>query len=384
MRSRGLFWRSPSPFKFQSRSHPIRRIDYSLVGASIALSLIGIVAIYSATVDLEMALSSALYSKQALWLVISLVAATVITTIDYRLVERFAIPIYIGCLIALLAVDFVGHSAGGSKRWLMIGPLTVQPSEMMKIGLIIIIARFIDTGSKDRPLTMIDTVAPLILTLIPFLIVARQPDLGTAAIYFVILTGMALIHGVDRTALKYFLALACAIAPVGWFFLKGYQRERILALFNPESDPIGDGYQIIQSKIAVGSGGLFGKGFLEGTQSALNFLPEKHTDFIFAVIAEEAGFVGAAVVFYLFLTLVLRLVDMSNNSSDPFGAMVIMGYAILLSFHFLYNVAMTLGLAPVVGVPLPFISYGGSSMLTNFMALGLVGSISSRRFRGSF
>jgi len=221
---------------------------------------------------------------------------------------------------------------------------------------------------------------PAFFAAIPFLIVARQPDLGTALIYIILFASITLFAGIKKRIIIQTAALMAILAPLFWLFLKPYQKKRILTLLDPESDPMGQGYQIIQSKIAIGSGGLWGKGLFEGTQSKLNFLPAKHTDFIFSVVAEEVGFVGSIILIVIFFFFIMRVMETAIHSKDKFGALIAVGVGSMITFNLLYNIGMTLGLLPIVGLTAPFISYGGSSLLTNFIGIGLVLNVSYRRF----
>ncbi|MDH5478785.1 MAG: rod shape-determining protein RodA, partial [Nitrospinota bacterium] len=279
------------------------------------------------------------------------------------------------------AMLVIGKIGGGSRRWLELVGYNIQPSEIMKIILIIILARVFGDILKKDDLGARDLIKPGVVTLVPFLLVASQPDLGTAMILVFIFVCMAFFNGLNSTFLiRTAVALAMA-APSFWFLLKPYQQKRILTLLNPEADPMGHGYHIIQSKIAIGSGGLWGKGIFMGTQSKLNFLPAKHTDFIFSVFAEEIGFFGAAALIALFFVLILRMMEVMGLSKDKFGSLLVMGVVSMISFNFLFNIGMTMGLFPVVGIPLPFISYGGSALVTNFIGVGLILNVSMGRFK---
>ncbi len=358
----------------------IKSFDFALLGITIALCSVGVGAIYSATLQSESVYLHELYARQSAWVFFSLVVMAVVIRVDYRVIERFAYLLFFLGIISLVMVEISGKTVGGSQRWLSMGGFNLQPSELVKVIVIIACARILDDMDKDGGLTLIDLLKPAILISIPFMIVATQPDLGTAIIYFIILAGIAFINGVHRNTLVGMASALAFLAPVAWYLLKPYQKTRILTLLNPEADPMGRGYHIIQSKIAVGSGGLWGKGIFNGTQSKLNFLPEKHTDFIFSVVAEEVGFFGSMLLIALFFFLVMRIIDTAIHSKDKFGSLIAGGVATMFSFNIIYNIGMTLGLFPIVGVPLPFISYGGSSLLTNFVAIGLVLNISMRRF----
>ncbi|MGK7345989.1 MAG: rod shape-determining protein RodA [Candidatus Nitrospinota bacterium M3_3B_026] len=358
-----------------------RDFDFALLGVTVLLLAAGVAAVYSANLQSDSAFLKNLYARQLYWIAFCLIAVVPVLLLDYHSIERMAYPLYFTGLGLLIMVEIIGREGGGAQRWLSFGGFNVQPSEIMKILVIILLARILDERDDTSDMGLKDLVKPALVAAVPFVMVAKQPDLGTATVYLAIFAGMALMTGVERRALGYITASAALILPVSWLMLKPYQKNRILTLLNPEADPMGQGYHIIQSKIAVGSGGLWGKGIFEGTQSKLNFLPEKHTDFIFSVVAEEVGLIGSLILIALFYFLILRILDVSINARDKFGSLAAVGVGVMMSFNFLYNIGMTLGLFPIVGIPLPFISYGGSSLLTNLVGVGLVLNVSLRRFR---
>lgn len=358
-----------------------RNIDFTLVAMTMLLCAIGVIAIYSANLHNDSPHLHDLYLRQIYWIGISFAAMLMTMIIDYRVIERMAYPLYAIGLISLILVETTGHIGGGSQRWLSFGGFNLQPSELMKIVMIILIARVMDDVEKDGDLGFRELALPLVFVAIPFLLVARQPDLGTALIYVILFVSIALFTGIARNVIIKISITLAVMAPIFWVLLKPYQKKRILTLLNPEADPMGQGYHIIQSKIAIGSGGFFGKGAFAGTQSKLNFLPAKHTDFIFSVVAEEVGFIGSIILIALFFIFVMRLLETALHSKDKFGSLVALGVCAMITFNMLYNVGMTMGLFPIVGIPLPFISYGGSALLTNFIAIGLVLNVSLRRFR---
>ena len=291
---------------------------------------------------------------------------------------QLAYPIYAVALILVLAVMLRGTQALGAQRWLVLGPLSLQPSEIMKFALILVLARYF----HDLPGRLIShplaVLAPLVMVAAPMVLILKQPDLGTALLLG--MTGLMLIV-LSGTALQY-LATGAAIlgvaAPLSWTLLHGYQKQRLLVFWDPGIDPLGKGYQIYQSKIALGSGGYAGKGFLQGTQTQLDFVPEKHTDFIFALWAEETGFFGSMVLILLFLALVWCLILLALQAKTVFARLLIAGVATSLFLHVFVNIAMVVGLAPVVGVPLPLISYGGTSLFSLLIGLGLSLGIAGR------
>jgi rod shape determining protein RodA len=291
---------------------------------------------------------------------------------------RLAYPIYLVALVLVATVLVRGTQALGAQRWLVLGPVSVQPSEMMKFALILVLARYfhrLSARSISRPLAVL---VPLVLVVLPVVLILRQPDLGTAVLLG--LTGLSLIF-LAGAPLQYFLlggGAVAAVAPVFWALLHGYQKERLLVFWDPAIDPLGRGYQIFQSKIALGSGGLVGKGFLQGTQTQLDFVPEKHTDFVFALWAEETGFVGSAMLIGLFLALVWCLIVLALRSRSIFSRLLISGVAMSLFLHVFVNISMVVGLAPVVGVPLPLISYGGTSLFSLLIGLGIALGVSGQ------
>jgi rod shape determining protein RodA len=298
---------------------------------------------------------------------------------------------YIFALVLLILVEVFGEVRGGAKRWLDLGILEIQPSEVMKIALIMVLAAYYDWLDRDKVSKVLWLIPPLLLTAIPMMLVLRQPDLGTALL---IGLGAAVILFVAGVSLWYF---SSAILIVGGLIfaviytkgtqfqiLKDYQYERISTFLDPSSDPLGTGYHITQSKIALGSGGLSGRGFMQGTQSRLNFLPEKHTDFIFTTLAEEFGFVGGMTLLILYLLIIVFCVTSAMRNRNRFGAIVTLGVAATFFFYFAVNMSMVMGMAPVVGVPLPLVSYGGSAMLVLLGAFGLVQSAHIHRPRKGF
>ncbi|MBI5815046.1 MAG: rod shape-determining protein RodA [Nitrospinae bacterium] len=357
-----------------------RNFDFTTLALTMTLCAIGFMAIYSANMQSDSANLQGMYIRQAAWTLSAMVIIGAMMFVDYRTMERLAYPLYWIGVLSLLAVTFFGKTVSGAQRWLSLGGLNVQPSEFMKIAVILLVVRIIDDMERETDLTLWDLLRPAAYVVVPFLLVAKQPDLGTAMIYFIILAGIAFFAGINKgTLLRMGVAIALFL-PTSWMFLKPYQKNRLLTLLNPEEDPMGKGYHTIQSKIAIGSGGLWGKGLFQGTQSKLNFLPEKHTDFIFSVISEEVGFIGSLVILFIFFLLIMRIVDVAMTSRDKGGALLAAGVGTMISFNFLYNIGMTLGIVPIVGVPLPFISYGGSALLTNAIGVGIALNVSFRRF----
>ena len=358
----------------------IHHFDWEILLLVFALGGIGLASVYSAvTADPPPAPYRGLFAKQILWCAIGLPVMAAAVVFPYRHLDRLAYPVYLGCLLLLIAVILFGKFAGGSRRWLVLGPLHLQPSELFKVAVVVVLARYYSRLPAGRALGFRDLLRPIALTAAPCGLIALQPDLGTACLIALVAATLTLFAGVAwRTLLAGAGALA-GLLPVGWSLLKEYQRQRILTFLNPDQDPLGAGYHVIQSKIAIGSGLLTGKGYLQGTQNALSFLPEEHTDFIFSVLAEEWGALGSLAMLALFLLLILWGGSVAYRSRDPFGVFLAVGLTALIGWQVVINVGMTMGLLPVVGVPLPLISYGGSSTVAVAICIGLLLNVSMRR-----
>ena len=347
--------------------------------AILLLSVVGVVIINSANHGRPEPFFRDLYIKQIYWILCGLVAVFLALIIDYRKLNRYAYAIYGITVLALVYVLVNGAVVSGAKRWIYIGPMTIQVSEFAKIALILALAKFFESGKAQGQYTLKDLWIPATLTGIIGLLIAVQPDLGTAIIIFLIFLVFVIVIEIDGAVLARIFGVGVLIAPLFWFLLKDYQKRRVLTLFNPELDPLGAGYHLIQSKIAIGSGGFSGKGLFMGTQSRLNFLPENHTDFIFSVFAEETGFIGVLILLGLYLFIILKGLNIAFRATDRFGLFLALGTISSISFYALINIGMTIGFFPITGLPLPLLSYGGSSLITNFFALGLLLNIEMRR-----
>jgi len=359
----------------------IQNFDWPLLCITLALSFLGLVSLHSAVG--AGALSSPqriLYLKQWIWYGAGWLAMTACFLIDYKRIERWGVPIYAFINLLLVAVLFFGRYVGGSRRWLGLGPISIQPSEMAKIAVIIILARYYARVVRSEGLTVRELILPFVFTAVPFALIVKQPDLGTAMMVFLIAATMTLYIKIERKTLICLALIAVLVGGMGWFYLKDYQKQRIMTFVNPGRDPLGAGYHIIQSKIAIGSGMLTGKGVLRGTQNTLSFLPEQHTDFIFSVFAEEWGFMGGILTHLLFLMLIIRGLNIAYNCKNVFGIVLSVGVTAVIFWQAFINLGMVMGLMPVVGVPLPLISYGGSSVLTIMICIGLLMNVSMRRF----
>jgi rod shape determining protein RodA len=357
----------------------ITHYDWLLLLQVTLVAVIGIVNLYSATAAWSEA-ATPVYLKQLSWFGLGLLVVVALSLFDYRHLEYLGIPAYGVTLLLLAAVLVVGRTSMGATRWLSLGAIGLQPSELMKIVIIIVLARYLAERGSVRGFALRELILPGALLLAPVLLVMKQPDLGTAMLLLAIGGTMALFAGIRRATLLFLAGCGALAAMGGWFLLHDYQRQRIYTFLNPDRDPLGSGYHIIQSKIAVGSGGLFGQGFRQGTQAQLSFLPERHTDFAFSVFAEEWGFAGCLVLLALYLLIVLWGLYIARRASDRFGMYLALGVAAMLFWHIVVNLGMVLGLLPVVGVPLPLFSYGGTSMLTTMCGIGLLLNVSMRRF----
>lgn len=318
---------------------------------------------------------------QLAWFGVGIFGALVAAVIDYRIYQRLAYFFLGVVVIMLIAVLVIGRIRMGAQRWLVMGPFTIQPSELLKLGVVLALAKYFAGRSDKPPYALRQLIIPFLLIIIPILPVLRQPDLGTSVTIFLIGASVVLFYGVRPRSLIIAGVLGMGVAAVGWFtFLKDYQKRRILTFLNPESDALGAGYHANQSIIAVGSGEMYGKGYGQGTQTQLSFLPEQHTDFIFSVWAEEHGFLGVTLVIVLYVLLLIAILAITVEARDRFGQLVVVGCASIIFWQMVINISMITGLMPVVGITLPFFSYGGSSVLTVMISIGLVINISIRRY----
>jgi rod shape determining protein RodA len=350
-------------------------VDWALVGALLALALMGLMQIYSATGG-----PTAIYVTQIYGILLGLVALIVCLAIDYRTLVDKSHFIYGGILLLLVYVLFFGAVRGGSRRWIDLGTFNLQPSEFAKAALALVLAKFFADVRKGG-LTRTDFIVAAALTAVPALVIARQPDLGTAVTLVPVCLAAAFVAGMPMRAIGILALAGMLIAPVAWkFALQDYQKERISTFLDPSQDARGAGYQQIQARITVGSGGLWGKGFTKGTQGQLRFLPVAHNDFIFSVLAEERGFAGVLVALGLYLFVILRSLEAATLAKDRLGSFLVLGVLASFSFQVVYNITMSAGLAPVKGLTLPLMSYGGSSMIATLAGFGLILNVRMRRF----
>ena len=354
----------------------MRDFDWVMFSIMLGISAMGIVQIYSTTINTPFAGS---HQKQILWMAIGITVMFCFARMNYHTLLNYAPWMYLVTLGLLLALILVGMEVAGAKRWVRMGGVSFQVSEFAKLTLILLLARFF-SEQDSRHVSWQEAAKVAVATGVPFLLVAAQPDLGSALTLIPVAAAVLFLAGFP---LRYFalILLAGVLAlPVGYHFLKPYQKNRIETFLNPESDPQNTGYQVMQSRIAIGSGEIWGKGMGQGTQTQLRFLPVAHTDFIFAAFSEEHGFAGVLLTLVLYFALLMRLVRTAETAPDNAGLYIVGGTAGILLFQILVNVGMVIGYIPVTGIPLPLMSYGGSSVLFTWMAIGLVGSVQVRRF----
>jgi rod shape determining protein RodA len=355
----------------------LQNVDWPLLGATVGLVILSASTLASLQVGRA---GGGVALRQLAWFGVGLLALVVMASIDYRRLVRAAPLLYVAGLGALVAVFVIGRTVSGARRWLLVGPLSVQPSELFKLCFVLMVVWLL-TSRWAQPIgkTVLVMAAPV--AVVPAVLIVKQPDLGTALLLFPVMIALLVAAGMRLRILGGLVLAGLAAAPLVWILLKDYQRERILVFLDPFRDPLGSAYNVIQAKIAIGSGQLLGKGVAGATQSRLSFLPERHTDFIFAVFAETWGFVGCLVLLICYALLLLRGFDIAASTREPVGRLVALGVTMLVATQVLVNVGMVTGLIPVVGIPLPFMSYGGSSMVVSMMALGLLLSVRMRQFQ---
>jgi rod shape determining protein RodA len=353
-----------------------RDIDWLLLAVAIAIAIIGVVEIYSTT---EHSALQGQYKKQIYWLILSIVLALVISHFDYHFLLEQTPWFYVLSILVLGELLVAGHAIARTKRWMRFGGLTFQVSELVKLVIILSVAAYF-AERRGKSATWGDLVKLGLLAGLPAILVALEPDLGTALTFLAILSAGVLLAGIRWRQIAVLMLLGTLALPVGWHFLRPYQRDRFMAYFHPSQDMQGTSYQVTQTKIAIGSGGLRGKGIGNGTQSHLGFIPVSQADAIFAAFAEEQGFVGTLIVLLLYFVLLLRLLDGAQMAPDRAGAFILVGLASVLFFQVAINTGMMIGLFPVTGIPLPLMSQGGSSLLFTFLGLGVAMNVRARRF----
>jgi len=355
----------------------LKHFDSFILILILLLSLVGIIVMYGSTHAIPHLQGIA--KRQAVWVLVGLIGFGVAISFDYRHLKRFAYPLYAICVILLVILLVRGMTIKGSASWFSFGRMRMQPSEFTKLAVVIVLAAYF--SSRTLRIQSIRQVAiPVLLVAVPTLLILKQPDIGTAALFLPALFIMLFICGARKRVLITLMVLFLAGAGAMYPFLKPYQKQRISIFLHPGSDALNRGYNIIQSKIALGSGQLMGKGWKQGTQTALQFLPEHHTDFIFSSLGEQFGYLGCMGLLLLYGMLIARGIRIARDAQDFFGCYLVIGLLAIFVIHILVNVGMSVGLLPVTGLTLPFISYGGSSLLTNFLLFGLVVNVGMRKF----
>lgn len=360
----------------------VENFDWPLLWVLLAIIAVGLTSIYSALfVQIQSNPTGNLFVKQLVWLTIGFMVLFGTLLIDYQRLRSISGWVYLFLLFLLILVLLVGKEVNGAKRWLQFGGFQFQPSEFMKVAIVMQISAYFASQDVDPYPHLKKLLPALVMLFFPVLLILAGPDLGTAMVVLIVGLTVVLFMGLRwRYVLIAALVILAALYPVWHHVLKPYQKTRILTLFSPELDPLGAGYHIRQSKIAIGSGMTWGKGFLNGTQNKLRFLPEKHTDFVFSVWAEERGFVGCVLLLFLFGCLVFLSLRVARRSRDRFGSLLVVGMTGLIFWQALINIGMVIGLLPVVGITLPFVSYGGSSLITLCFAAGVIQNVSMRRY----
>ncbi|MEW5914698.1 MAG: rod shape-determining protein RodA [Thermodesulfobacteriota bacterium] len=357
----------------------VTNFDWLLLMLVLAVGACGVINLYSAASSFSGG-GTPVYLKQIYWFGLGLLVMLAVAMVGVQRLSSIAFPLYALVVLMLIAVLLWGRVIGGSQRWLALGPIVLQPSELARLAVILVLAQYFQRRDQNQPYRLYQLVLPLGLALLPALLILKEPDLGTALLVLLVAASLILVNGVRLPSLAVAGISLLLALPVAWHFLKDYQKRRIFSFLDPESDPLGAAYHLIQSKIAVGSGGFVGKGFLSGTQSQLHFLPEQHTDFAFSVLAEEWGFLGGLLVISLLAAVVYRGLAAAYRAKDRQGLLVVAGATAMIFWPTVINVGMVVGLFPVVGIPLPFVSYGGSSLITTLAAVGLIQAVTMRRF----
>ncbi|MEM6787596.1 MAG: rod shape-determining protein RodA [Myxococcota bacterium] len=365
-------------------SRPRDHIDWPLFVCVALIAALGVVNLYSAT-SVYFGISpsiSQIYIQQIYWLAIGGALGALVASVDYRFIERFAYHLYSAGIFSLVLVSAVGSGIRGANRWIQVGPFTFQPSEFTKVCLVLAIAKFLHDDARNDARRLRDLLVPGVLTAVPALLIARQPDLGTALVHLLMFLSIVAVTRIKRSSILKGIA---AVGIGGWAILEfalPYQKARVTAFLNPSEDLSGAGYHAHHAKIAIGNGGVFGQGFMGGTQNQYRFLPDQYSDFPYPVFAEEWGFVGSLVLFTLYAFLVLWSIRIAALARDRFGAIVAVGCGAMIFWHTIINIGMASGMLPVVGMTLPLFSYGGSSVVSIMLAIALLMNVSMRRYAG--
>lgn len=358
----------------------IKKYDYTFLGISFAIFIMGVVNLYSATHASSSIRMSNLYINQMIWYIISVGVAIFVSFISPKNLYRFSLFFYGLNILLLVLVLVLGHKGMGATRWLAIGSLRLQPSELTKVCVILALARYFSKNNNESSIGFKELIKPFIIAFIPALLIIVEPDLGTGLLVVLIFFFIAFYRKLRwKTILLLFILGVISSVGMYNFGLKEYQKKRVQTFFNPGADARGSGYNAIQSKIAIGSGQFWGKGFKKSSQASLNYLPENHTDFVFSIFNEEHGFIGSLFLLSLYLILFLRFVWLAHNVNRVFEAVVVVGLLSVFFWHTTINMGMVMGLLPIVGLPLPLMSYGGSSLLTFGIIIGIATSISNSR-----
>jgi rod shape determining protein RodA len=355
----------------------LKDFDWWILLLALAIAVVGVIEIHSAT---QYDRSETFYVKQIYRILIGLFLMTLVMSVDYHSLAENVPYLYAASVLALAAVLLFGKTVSGSKSWISLGGFfELQPSELVKVVVVVALARFL-CEIRTEYLTTTDILKASGIVGLPVLLVMLQPDLGSAMTFMPALLIGLFLGGLRRKWIVVAAILSVLVVGAGWYNLKGYQRERIYTFLEPERDPLGHGYHSIQSKIAVGSGGFWGKGIGKGSQTRLGFLPERHTDFIFSVVGEELGFVGAVTILVIYFLIIGRAIHIAQTARDKLGIYITLGASSILMFHILENIGMVVGLMPITGIPLPLLSYGGSSVMATFMLLGLIINVRMLRY----
>ena len=350
-------------------------VRWSLLLVALMLTVVGAATVHSASAEMPVEY----LGRQLAWVGAGLVVFLAAFSLDYQRLAILALPIYGVAILLLALVLLVGQVRGGARSWFAVGPFGIQPSEVAKLATALLLGRYL-AGLEGEYLKVSEIAIAIGIVLLPVALIVVEPDLGGSLVFLPMLAAMLLVAGIRKRYLLIAAAAAVVIGAIGWGVIHDYQRERILTFLNPARDPLGAGYQVRQSKIAVGSGEMTGRGYMQGTQSQLRFLPARHTDFIFAVLAEEWGFLGVAFVLFLYGSFLFGCAEVASRARDRLGMLLAVGFFAMFAFHILYNTGMVVGLAPNSGIPLPFLSYGGSFMLFAFASTGLVLGVDFRRY----
>lgn len=354
----------------------LRNIDWILIGLLLVNSFIGVVFIYSSSHYLP----GNYCLKQLFWIAIGLVIIFLFLFVDYHFLVTYSVYIYLFFMLILMGVLLFGKITAGTKSWIKLPFIHFQPSELAKLSLVLILA-YVFSRHRRKYLSFGEGITSGTVVFIPVFLIILQPDLGTALTYIPIFLGAIILAGLNKKTIIFLLIIVILLGLLGWnFVFKDYQKERLTSFLSPHQDPLDSGYQIQQSRIAIGSGGFLGKGYMKGTQSQLRFLPARHTDFIFSVIGEEFGFLGVIVTLLFYYLFMRRMFQSLSRSRDRVGVYLIFMVAIMITSQFFINVMMVIGLIPIVGIPVPLLSYGGSSLLTNYIAVSLILNVKMRRF----